>query len=140
MHTMCSNRSFFYKCPRLNCQSSFSNEAKVKEHLRIHNNDLDSCQYCPYRYVFSSNYRDHLNKHFRIKDHKCDQCGLAFTSKGILDRHYSKHEGILYCCLICNEYETGRKNTMEMHLRTKHSGLLGKNIHWDAVKQHVKLQ
>ena len=108
--------------------------------MRIHNNELDKCQYCQYRYVDPNHYADHLNKHFQIKDHKCEHCGTAFTTKKGLAEHVSKHEGILYCCLICNKYEVTHKNTMKSHLRRHHSDLLGKNINWDSVKKYVKLK
>ena len=58
--------------------------------MRIHNNELDKCQYCPYQYVQGHHYKDHLNKHFGIKDHKCDYCGLSFTTKRGLVEHSSK--------------------------------------------------
>ena len=85
-------------------------------------------------------YKDHLNKHFRIMDYHCDECDANFFTKRDLTVHSLTHEGNMYCCLICNIYETARKYTMKYHLRAKHSDLLGKNINWDSVKEHVKLK
>ena len=140
MHTMRSDNNFWLKCLKPNCKATFQYQLELDRHMRIHNNDVQKCQYCPYSYTFAQNYGDHLNKHFRIKDHKCDVCGLKFTTKKTLVQHSSVHEGIIYCCLICNTYETGRKNTMQIHLRMKHSDLLGKNINWDAVEKYVRLK
>ena len=140
MHKMRSENDFFFKCLKPNCQSTFRWQSHMNIHMRIHNNELDECQYCPYRYVNPPDYKDHLNKHFRIKDHKCDECGLYYYSKRALILHSSAHEGILYCCLICNTYEVKLKNSMKCHLRNKHSNLLGKNINWDSVKEHVELK
>ena len=140
MHTMRSDKEFWFKCLKPNCRSTFPYQSLLDHHMRIHHNELDQCQYCPYRYVKQIDYKHHLNKHFRITDHKCDECGLTFVSRGDLVQHSSIHEGIIYCCLICNIYQVARKNTMKMHLRTKHSNLLGKNINWDSVKQYVKLK
>ena len=140
MHTMRSDKEFWFKCLKPNCHASFQYEGSLDKHMRIHNNDLDECQYCPYRYMNPPDYKDHLNKHFRIKDHKCDECGLYFHSKRVLMLHSSMHEGIMYCCLICNTYEVKLKDSMKHHLRNKHSDLLGKNINWYSVKEHVKLK
>ena len=132
--------NFWYKCLKPNCQSTFKIQYDLEQHMRIHNNELDKCQYCPYQYVQGHHYKDHLNKHFGIKDHKCDYCGLSFTTKRGLVEHSSKHEGIIYCCLICNTYEIARKNSMKNHLRREHSDVLGKNINWDSVQKYVKLK
>ena len=140
MHTMRSENNSWYKCLKPNCQSTFKYQGLLDNHMRIHNNELDSCQYCPYRFVHGHHYRDHLNMHFRIKSHKCDHCGKTFSTRHVLAQHASMHEGIIYCCLICNTYEIARKNTMKMHLRTTHANLLGKNINWDSVKKYVKLK
>ena len=48
------------------------------------------------------------------------------------------HEGIIYDCLICTDYQATRKDTMLMHIRMKHEDVFGKNIHWDTVKSVVK--
>ena len=137
---MRTENNFWYKCPKPNCHSTFLRQRSMDFHMRIHNNELNECQYCPYRYVESPHYRDHLNKHFRIRDHKCEYCSSAFTSKKGLADHLSIHEGILYCCLICNKYKIANKNTMKSRLRLKHSDLLGENINWDSVKKYVKLK
>ena len=137
---MRSEKDFWYKCPKPNCQSSFQYQLLLDHHMRIHNNELDKCQYCPFRYIEPLRYKEHLNKHFRIRDFKCDYCGATFTTKQCLNGHQSMHEGILYCCLICNKYKIARKNSMQMHLRLKHSDLLGKNMNWDSVKKYVKVK
>ena len=140
MHTMRSDNNFWLKCLKPNCRASFKKQNELDKHMRIHNNDLQKCQYCLYSYSMPQHYADHLKKHFRIKDHKCDQCGKAFTSKEILRKHYSQHEGIIYSCLICKSYEIASQNPMKGHLRSKHSDVLGKNINWDTVKKYVKMK
>ena len=129
--------NFWFKCLKPNCHSTFETQGKLDLHMRIHNNQLDVCQYCPYRYV--RHYEFHLNKHFRIKEHTCDVCGLMFWTKTDMRQHSSKHEGITYSCLICKIYEARRKNTMQVHLREKHADFLGNNINWETVKKYVKL-
>ena len=129
----------WYKCLKPTCQAAFPRQGLLDIHMRIHNNEFDKCQYCQYRYVEAPLYRDHLNKHFRIKNHKCDVCGLTFTTKKSLVQHSTMHEGIIYSCLICKTYETGCKSTMKTHMR-KHTDLLGENIQWDSAKEYVKLK
>ena len=137
---MRSESNFWFKCLKPNCQTTFSRSFLLGEHMRIHNNEVDHCQYCPYRYVYPPDYKDHLNKHFRIMDYNCDECGAKFATNKALIAHSSMHEGIIYCCLICNAYEIARKQSMKNHLRRVHSDLLGKNINWDSVKKYVKLK
>ena len=139
IHTNKFENNFWYKCLKPNCQTAFARQGSLDIHMRIHNNELDKCDYCQYRYVQAPDYRNHLNKHFRIKDHKCDVCGLTFTTKKSLVQHSLMHEGIIYCCLICKTYETGSKHTMKTHMR-KHTDLLGENIKWDSAMEYVKLK
>ena len=140
MHSMRIENNFWYKCSKPNCKTTFPTPSLFDQHMRIHNNELDQCQYCPYRYVKQIDYKDHLNKHFRVKDNKCGHCGLIFTTKKALVAHSSMHEGIIYCCLICNKYEIAHKISMKSHLRRNHSDLLGKNINWDSLEKYVKLK
>ena len=139
MHTNLSESNGWFKCLKPNCQTTFKRQSNLDIHMRIHNNQLDKCDYCQYRYLVEKDYRDHLNKHFRIRDHKCDVCGSAFTNKKTLVRHSTMHEGIIYCCLICKTFETRYKATMKTHLR-KHTDILGENIIWDSAKEYVKLK
>ena len=140
MHKMRTENNFWYKCSEPNCQSTFKDQSLLDHHMRIHNNDVNSCQFCPYKYVVVKHYRDHLNRHFRIKPYKCDHWGLKFFSRGSMVDHASAHEGITYHCLICKTYESTKKSVMKMHLRSKHSDLLGENINWESVKKYVKLK
>ena len=140
MHTKRSESNFWFKCLKPNCKSTFQYQLLLDLHMRIHNNQLDKCQYCPYHYLKPHDYSDHLNKHFRIKNYKCDHCDLTFTTKKVLVVHSSMHEGIVYCCLICETYESNTKNSMQMHLRNKHSDFLGKHLNWNFVKEYVKVK
>ena len=138
MHTKQPGKQFRYKCPIAGCQSSFGQSSKLDEHLRIHNNNLATCAYCPYRFVISQLYEQHLNVHFEIRDYKCDQCDLKFTARKMLNQHYQKHEGIVYNCLICNIYKAACKRNIEYHLRTKHADIVGENADWDDLREHTR--
>ena len=139
MHKNRSENNGWYKCLKPNCQAAFDRQGKLDEHMRIHNNELNKCDYCQFRYVKTSHYKEHLNKHFQIRDYKCDECCSTFTSMTNLNHHLAMHEGITYCCLICKTYESRSKHTMQSHLR-KHRDILGEHIIWDSAKEYVKLK
>ena len=138
MHARQFEQQFLYKCPKPGCKSSFKDSHNLHLHRRLHENDLDCCSFCPYRYVKPFQYTYHLKLHFNIKDYECDQCDSKFTTQGDQNFHYQIHEGIIYSCLVCNTYEARVRNTMEKHLRSKHADLVGKNFTWGMVKHYVK--
>ena len=106
--------------------------------MRLHNNDVEKCQFCPYTYAHEANYAVHLEKHFHVNDYTCDHCGLKFSSKKSMLRHSTLHEGIVLSCLICRKYKASYQPTILQHLRKKHGDVVGKNVNWDAVKHFVK--
>ena len=133
------NKTYWHKCPHEDCDASFQFEKSLKTHLRSHNNDLDNCQYCQFRYIVYLDYYKHMKQHFRIKDFKCDKCDFESTSKWDLNRHYRIHEGILYSCLICNDYKSPIKQPLYDHLKRKHGEIVGQQITWDSVQKFIKV-
>ena len=140
MHTRRPGKEFWHKCTRSNCHSSFDREHHLNIHLRIHNNDLDSCQYCQFKYASPPEYPKHLKQHFGINDFQCDQCDKSFRMVGDLNKHYNIHEGIIYCCLLCDDYRASHKATIGYHLKTKHAEIVGKHIIWDSVQTFIKIK
>ena len=140
MHRRLFEKEFWYKCPKPGCKSTFQVSKLLELHNRIHENVLDVCSYCPYRYVEPAGYTRHLKLHFRIRDYECDKCDSKFMTQHDLNRHYQIHEGIIYNCLICKTYEINSRSAMEVHLRSKHIDILGKNYTWNIVKHHVKIK
>merc|ERR1712137_704414 len=128
MHTRRVEKVFWFKCPKRGCQSSFQFQSLLDDHLRIHNNDVRVCMYCPYRYAKYDHYQTHLRTHFEMREFKCDQCNAKFTTQSKLNIHYSRHEGLTYSCLICKTYETTSKSAADSHLRNKHAKVFGKNV------------
>jgi len=131
-------RICFHQCPQPNCDASFSKLSLLNSHMRLHNNDLDRCQYCPFRYEHASHYKHHLKNHFGIKDFECDQCDKKFPTVNQLKYHYELHEGIIYCCLICNTYEVRQSNTMVHHLKREHQDVLENQTRWEDLKKFTK--
>ena len=140
MHTRLFEKEYWYKCPKQSCKSSFKDTHTLHTHCRIHDDDLDACSYCPYRYVDPAQYRVHLKMHFKIRDFECVQCDKRFPTKKDLNRHYQIHEGVVYNCLICETYDTHSKKNIEGHLRLKHGDIVGKHFTWNMVKHNVKIK
>ena len=140
MHARRFDKEFWYKCPKPGCKSSFDREGKLDIHLRIHNNDVRACMYCPYRYVHYDDYQVHLKAHFQIREFKCDQCDAKFRSKAKLTVHYTRHEGLTYSCMICKTYETTSKSAADLHLRYKHAKVFGKNVNVSDFERHIKIK
>lgn len=138
MHIAIPNTSCWIKCPKPSCEQTFPHEGKMINHLRIHNNDLDSCQYCPYRYVRQIHYQTHLKQHFGIADSKCDQCNKEFSTVAKLNMHYELHEGIIYCCLICNSYEVKQKKSIFNHIKANHPDIFENRRRWEDLQQFIK--
>ena len=138
MHKKRAEGTSSLKCPKPNCQSSFDNQWKFDFHLRIHDNNLETCQYCPFRYTFENHYAAHLRKHFGIQDYKCDQCDKEFHTEAQLNAHYGLHEGIIRYCLICNDYEAKQRNVIAKHLKKKHPEILGNLTRWADIQQFTK--
>ena len=121
MHKKRDEGTAILKCPKPNCQSSFDNQWKFDFHLRIHDNDLENCQYCPFRYTFENHYAAHLRKHFGITDYKCDQCGRFFSKRYKLKNHIEmthekKH---IFNCDLCDKSYNCISN-LNKHKRTTH--------------------
>lgn len=141
MHKRRSDKLFHNKCPIVNCHSTFQFPGSLETHLRYHKNDIDECQFCPYRYIDPKSYKSHLRAHFRIKEFKCDKCGRLFGEIGQLNHHYSLHEGINYLCRICDlKYVASHKKTITGHLRKKHGDVVGENVNWEAVQKFILKQ
>ena len=140
MHTRRAHQNFIHKCSTPNCVSSFPFAKLLERHMRLHNNDLDMCQYCPYRYEKPSHYRSHLKKHFGTEDFACDRCDKKFPTVSQLNQHHELHEGIIYCCKLCNAYESKQKVTIVHHLKQKHTDVLKDLTRWDEIEQFTQIK
>ena len=110
-----------FPCTWEKCKSSFKCHHDLLKHLKVHNNDLLDCVFCPFRTDREFEMRAHYRLHFKILDFKCEICDKTFCSKGRLNHHYSlRHETEVFTCHICKSY-TGIKNLLQAHIKHRHN-------------------
>ena len=99
---------------------------------------------------------NHYQKHFEIKQHECEICGLKFANRYNLNQHLNQHDSIYYRCVICQGSEirglrslddrcsfTGfiadNKDGMRMHFKKHHSEEGSKRMpSWKEIKKNVE--
>ena len=137
MHGRCFEKRDLYPCNFPGCTASFSREGLLKIHQSIHTNDLEGCEFCPYRFAEPKQYETHMKHHFKLKELSCDQCELLFTTVGELNKHYQLHDGVIYSCMLCDsKYTASFKETMRHHFMKKHSNSVD-NLNWSSIQNHI---
>ena len=120
------HRSFARKefpCTWKNCKSSFTYNADLLKHLRIHTNSLLACVFCPYRTNRDFEMKSHYRSHFKMFDFKCENCDRIFVSRKHLNNHFTtKHSDENYTCHICKAY-TGPRPHLQDHIKYRHKFL-----------------
>ncbi|XP_052745578.1 zinc finger protein 624 [Bicyclus anynana] len=108
-----------YACKRCNI-SLTSFYARQKHLAEVHNEELKryKCKACPQSYITPGHLSSHVRRdHLNERNHKCNQCDLAFYTRNSLKMHMIKHDGErIHACSICNKsYQ--RKKTLREHMR-----------------------
>ena len=109
-------------CNRKDYGKRFSCDASLKEHLKIHDNDIFKCAFCPWGGAQFDQFSSHMNKHFRKKLFECSQCPDRFYKANSLNQHMEAiHEKDLekYTCEIC-QFKTYAKANLNNHKKAKH--------------------
>jgi len=75
LHTRPVNSGVF-RCDRGNCESKFVSQSHLERHIRIHDNDLLHCHFCPW--TGNTGLDIHLNHHFHNRPYKCSFCADSF--------------------------------------------------------------
>jgi general transcription factor IIIA len=120
-----------FQCPHANCGKAFNRPARLKDHLRSHNNDrVHKCPLdgCDKDFLRDSHLKHHIKSaHTELRDYVCDWegCGKAFVTATRLRRHAAVHEGREK--YRCTEHppcdETFRKHaTLQRHIIAVHLG------------------
>ena len=116
-------------CPYSSCKCAFKDSYNLRIHVNTHENNVFSCNFCPYRAVKYNNLSIHLKLHFNMLDVVCEICSRSFPTIGDLNKHKMKTHNTdgFYCedckftCLKYAMYSRHRKSCTE---RLKHSRIL----------------
>ena len=110
-----------FKCPYKDCGSTFSRKLHLEHHVRVHENNLHSCIFCPYRTALDKDIRDHYRSHYKMRDYKCDLCESSFVKLAALHTHQenSHTKGEILQCQFCDY--TGTRKKLQVHFRNKHN-------------------
>jgi len=109
--------SIEHVCDR--CGKRFPMAALLQTHIKLHDNILCRCHFCPWTGVRFVERVHHLNAHFRIQPYACSFCNAKFYHAGDRTRHVREvHEKIkpVYKCGSC-DFETLIKGAYLSHLK-----------------------
>ena len=93
----------FY-CDRGDCRKAFMYIDQLKDHTRLHDNNLILCNYCPWKGTRNADLIGHMNHHFKLRRFKCSFCDILFYTAALRNRHETDlHEKIAdrYKCDKC---------------------------------------
>uniref|UniRef100_A0A182TQW5 C2H2-type domain-containing protein n=1 Tax=Anopheles melas TaxID=34690 RepID=A0A182TQW5_9DIPT len=95
-----------YKCKQ--CASTFDRWVQLKIHVEQEHSATPpsfECAECGKSFVLRARLVAHQKTHTDRKDHKCDVCGCAFVSKGLLKRHRRALHAteLLFECKLCSK-------------------------------------
>lgn len=77
-----------------NCHKRFSNESRLANHRRTHNNSRPyECIACNKQFNHKGSLTRHMRTHSGDKPHVCNQCGKRFFQPGNLTVHIRTHTG-----------------------------------------------
>ena len=109
-------------CDRGNCGKTFRFESELRMHLRLHDNAVTKCSFCPWKTSNPTYLQQHIDHHFKTPKFNCSKCDRSFYIKNNLDHHFETTHEIIkdkYKCKIC-PYKTNSKSNFCHHLRRNH--------------------
>ena len=77
------------------CHKAFRYKENLKDHIKLHDNNLIKCHYCQWKGVNTPTLIDHMNHHFQIRPFKCSFCDVSYYRIDNRNRHETEvHEKI----------------------------------------------
>ena len=110
-------------CDRGSCRRGFGDQITLDRHLRIHDNNLIYCYFCPWGGVRTDQFLMHMNHHYHFKPVKCPFCEKTFYDKNHCKVHQERlHDKIddRYKCKLC-DFVTYENVLYYRHQRASHS-------------------
>lgn len=116
------NNTKVYECKK--CSKKFTSFKELIEHRRVvqHSKTIKKiCKICNKSISYKS-MKKHLRTHTKEKPFSCEVCGMSFSVRGNLQRHwYARHSAIKpHHCTLCEKGFTS-PGLLRNHMRT-HSG------------------
>ena len=111
-----------FHCNRGTCRVSYRSPGALEDHMKIHDNELISCSFCPYTTVNMENQQligPHINAHFKIRPFKCSFCDASFfRSTNVKNHEEARHDIIKdrYNCDKC-DFVTYTRQILVNHKR-----------------------
>ena len=108
-----------FKCERGVCDKGFQRLTLLEDHLRVHDNILFKCFFCPYTSGNDDNFNVHLNSLIGFRPFPCDFCEIRFYKSSAKRSHEETVHEIIndkYKCLKC-EFTTYAAKNLNYHIR-----------------------
>lgn len=127
-------------CGVPNCGRSFDRPAKLREHLRTHNDERPfECDKCGKAFAKKKHLDVHKLSHLDSKPHVCPQCGAGRSTKQQLERHLKTHDSQVHNCKHCGRQFKQKKsyaNHIKQHVQCEICGVMQKDI--AAQRVHIR--
>ncbi|XP_031769738.2 gastrula zinc finger protein XlCGF57.1-like [Galleria mellonella] len=103
------------------CGKQFKHAYSLKNHSRVHQSGNLECKICQKVLKSKQSMRDHMHRHYNIRNYNCEECGDTFVTSSELLNHRKTHnlEKKIECHL-CG-YKTHTKKNLIIHLK-RHAG------------------
>ncbi|XP_050311642.1 zinc finger protein 721-like [Anthonomus grandis grandis] len=122
------------------CGQTFTEKAKLLEHLRVHRGDLPFvCTWCGKKFPVKSYLKTHERVHTGEKPYSCEFCGKRFAQHAPFRVHRRTHTGERpYVCEFCNKGFTTNQG-LKLHKKNCSGGLKKAKIEQLPQQQYVQL-
>lgn len=108
------------------CQKSFKNQKQLRNHKRIHRQDVQKevtiCELCSKSFRDRTRLKSHMDSvHKKLKPYLCNYCGYKGSCRASLRMHIRSHTGEKpFSCDQC-QYTTSDHNSLRRH-KLRHTG------------------
>lgn len=119
-------------CGVPNCGKSFDRPAKLREHLRTHNDERPfECEICGKAFTQKKHLTVHKLSHLDSKPHICPHCGVGRATKQQFERHLKTHAPDVHICEHCGrqfKQEKSYENHLKHHVQCELCGAMQKDM------------
>lgn len=118
--SMCKRRR--YEC--FLCQAySTPYITKLKRHMLVHSEErLFKCDECLMNFKLKFSLDRHMKTHNRPSKPQCSVCARNFWKQSEKEAHEMNCVRRRYECYLCSSYMINKKQHLQYHIRTKHTG------------------